>query len=471
MNDRCSVEGDRYGKQNSAYGLPWHTSGVSLRLENLSEMSLYLKPDFAVKVQVFSEEFLKCCIYLCETESVRETFTKKLYAEMVSSSKLLEDFLDFHGAKNNSNWYYYRELVSTVRNLSEASYSQKHIFKRLPVYNLAETEGFEEAGYATHKFLVDSLRRISGNALKEARRLHIRLPENRFVWDDFPGIATEALLEFDIDDENLEEEKKNIVRITTEFLRVAKEFEILGFYESYNIDQIMAIVPSGFNEQEARRFEMVVHSLQSSFDTYVNKSGLRFRNIKLKRLRGYISVVLHVLEMTRRLLHYYERHLYEVGYKYTYKRVGDELAKAVRPELILDRIVNYGLYYIWHFLVQGQDLAQEVLNENMERGSIVVGIPQDLGFHSRPSMLLARIVQHYGGQVELLVNSDRFDASSVLDIQWAGGKIQKEGIKKVAFKGDMRALKDIQVLASVNYGEDLMGKGVPLPKELFYLKQ
>jgi len=429
------------------------------------------KASFSEKAQIFSEEFLQCCIYICKTERERETFTKKLYAKMVSSSKLLEDFLDFHGAKNSSNWYYYRELVSSVRNLSEASYSQKHISKRFPLYDLEETEGFEEAGHTTHKFLIASLRRISRNILKEAKRLQIKLPEDRFSWDDFLGISTQTPLEFDIDDENLEEEKKNIVKISTEFFRVAKEFEALGFYEPYSSAQIKSIVPSNFNEQEARRFEMVVHSLQSSFDTYVNRSGLRLRDIKLKRLRGYISIVLHLLELTRRLLHYYERHLHNVGYKDIYKRVRDRLIKAVRPVDILDRIVNYGLYYIWYFLVQGQDLAQELLNENTEQGSIVVGLPQELGLHSRPAMLVAKIVQHYGGQVELWVDSDRFDASSVLDIQWAGGKIQKEGIKEIAFKGDMRALKDIWILSSVNYGEDSMGKGIPLPKELSYLKQ
>jgi phosphotransferase system HPr-like phosphotransfer protein len=93
-----------------------------------------------------------------------------------------------------------------------------------------------------------------------------------------------------------------------------------------------------------------------------------------------------------------------------------------------------------------------------------------LGFHSRPSLLVAKIVQHYGGQVELCVGSDRFDASSVLDLQWAGGKIQKENITDVVFAGDARTLKDIEILARVNYGEDTMGKDLPLPKELSYLK-
>jgi phosphotransferase system HPr (HPr) family protein len=120
-------------------------------------------------------------------------------------------------------------------------------------------------------------------------------------------------------------------------------------------------------------------------------------------------------------------------------------------------------------LTTGQELAREILNENIERASVKVGIPQKLGFHARPSLLVAKIVQHYGGRVELCINDDRFDASSVLDIQWAGGKIQKENLKEVVFEGDARTLKDIETLANVNYGEDTMGKGVPLPVELKYL--
>ncbi len=123
-----------------------------------------------------------------------------------------------------------------------------------------------------------------------------------------------------------------------------------------------------------------------------------------------------------------------------------------------------------HFLTAGQELAREILNENIERSSIKVGVPQKLGFHARPSLLVAKIIQHYGGQVEMCVGSKRFDAGSVLDIQWAGGMIQKERIKTVKFEGDTRSLNDIKILAGVNYGEDTMGKGVPLPKELNYLK-
>jgi phosphotransferase system HPr-like phosphotransfer protein len=142
----------------------------------------------------------------------------------------------------------------------------------------------------------------------------------------------------------------------------------------------------------------------------------------------------------------------------------------VNPEKLLDCTINYGLYYVCHFLANGIDHAKVILNENIERSSIRVGVPEKLGFHARPSLLVAKIVQHYGGQVELIVGEDRFDAGSVLDIQWAGGKIQKENLKRVVFEGDTRTLRDIEVLAGVNYGEDSMGKGIPLPKELNYLR-
>ena len=142
----------------------------------------------------------------------------------------------------------------------------------------------------------------------------------------------------------------------------------------------------------------------------------------------------------------------------------------INPEVLLDRTINFCLLYVCHYLTIGRELARNILNDNIERGVITVGIPVKLGFHARPSLLVAKIVQYYGGQVELCIGDDRFDASSVLDIQWAGGKIQKENIQKVIFEGDNRALVDIEVLAGVNYGEDTMGKGIPLPKELSYLR-
>jgi phosphotransferase system HPr-like phosphotransfer protein len=425
---------------------------------------------FAEKVRVFSNDYLKCCLYIAEFEAPEHFFTKMLYSKLIATSQLLEDFLDFHGAKNSKDWFFYRELSAAVRHLATASYSQKHISNRLIFYHLSDTDEFEKEGDETHDFLSTCLIKMAPVILDEAKRLNIQLPEDRFAAEDFPGVSTSEMLPYDIDDLDKNRQKENIVFIASEFLNIARNFDQLGFYEPYDIQEILTIVPDKVNEVKMRSFEMLVHNLQSQFDTYVIHGGYLFGNRKMKQLRGHFSIVFHLLQVIGRLLHFFERHLHDAGYKNIYKQVRDRLSELVCPEKLLDRTINYGLYYVCHFLTTGKELARDILNENIEKGKISVGIPQKLGFHSRPSLLVAKIVQHYGGQVELCIDSDRFDASSVLDIQWAGGKIQKENISQVIFQGDVRALKDIEILAGVNYGEDTIGKGVPLPNELKYLK-
>jgi len=425
---------------------------------------------FGEKVRIFSNDYLKCCIYISGVDRVEVDFTQKLYSTLVSASMLLEDFLDFHGAKNNKNWYFYRELTAAVRHLSLAANFQKHISNRLVFYDLADVGDFPKQGDTTLEFLNSALMKMAPVILKEAQRLKIQMPQSQYTAADFPGIVTNQMLDYDIDDKDKDQQKKNIVKISSEFLNIAKSFDQLKFYNPYPYKEILTLVPSKMNEVEIRRYEMLVHNLQSSFDTYVIHGGFRFGNRELKQLRGNFSVVLHLLQMVGRLLHFYERHLHEAGYKTIYKKVQVRLSKLVNPKILLDRTINYGLFYACHFLTNGIELAQKILNKNIERSSIKVGVPVKLGFHSRPCLLVAKIVQHYGGQVELCVGSDRFDASSVLDLQWAGGKIQKEKLEQVIFEGDVRTLKDIEILAGVNYGEDTMGKGVPLPKELSYLK-
>ncbi|RPH51092.1 MAG: HPr family phosphocarrier protein [Desulfobacteraceae bacterium] len=425
---------------------------------------------FAKKVGIFSYDYLKCCSSLLSLEDPKRLFVKKFFSAFVFSSQLLEDFLDFHGAKNSKNWYYYRELSAAARHLSLGCYSQTHILNRLDFYDLPVLGNFRNEGQATMNFFTGTILKMAPEIIREAERLNIPIPKKKFSPADFPSVSTGEKLEYDIDDENSDQQKENIVKIASEFLNIAASFDHYSFDEPYDTDEIRTIVPHRINEVEIRRFEMLVHNLQSSFDTYVIHGGYEFGNRKLKQLRGFFSVVFHLLQIIGRLLHFYERHLHEAGYKSIYKKTQESLSLIVDPDILLDRTINYCLYYVCHFLSNGKDLAKEILNENIERSSITVGIPVSLGFHSRPSLLVAKIVQHFGGQVELCIGADRFDASNVLDIQWAGGKIQKEKIEKVIFEGDARALKDIEILAGVNYGEDTMGKGIPLPKELKYLR-
>ena len=426
---------------------------------------------FKEKANIFSFEYLKCILFVVQVDD-DFIFTKKLYSKMITTSHILEDFLDLHGAKKNKEWVFYRELSATIRHLSIACYSQRHILNRFKFYSFEDKRHhtFKLEAIDTLKIIQDSIKLAAPVILDEARRLGIKVPDTGYDLEYFPGISSPQLLDHNIDDFNAKgRQRENLTRIATEFLEVVKDFEQFSFYERYDLKKINELVPEQINEVIIRRYEMLIHNIQSSFDSYVVNTKSSSENVIFEQLRSHFSIAFHILQVMGRLLHFYERHLYDTGFKDVYKNVSVALSELIDPDVLLDRSVNFCLFYAWKFLSSGKALAIRVLNENMETGFVEVGIPMDRGFHSRPSLLVAKIVQHYGGEVKMLVNADVFDAASVLDIQWAGGKIKKEEIQTVRFQGDLRTLKDLEILASVNYGEDHMGKGIPLPRELSYL--
>jgi phosphotransferase system HPr-like phosphotransfer protein len=427
---------------------------------------------FKEKVNLFSYEYLKCIKFIIDSNDSGYVLTKKLYSKLITTSHLLEDLLDFHGAKNNKEWVYYREFCSLIRHFSLAGYSQKHILNRYNFYDFEKKNRviFKKEAQNTHVMIQNCIRNAAPVILVEAERLGIRIPDYGYRKAYFPEILSGQHLEHDIDEfEDPGDQGKNLTRIASEFLGIIENFEDFAFYEKYDLKKLHEIVPGKINEVEIRRFEMLVHNLQSSFDSYVISTKSSLDKEKLNQLRSHFSIVFHILQVAGRLLHFYERHLHDVGHKDVYTNVSELLSDMVDTDTLLDLTVNSCLFFAWQFLSSGKELASDIVNENMERGSITVGIPKDRGFHSRPSMLVAKIVRYYGGEVNLCIGEDKFDASSVLDIQWAGGKIKKENIEEIMFTGDLRALSDIKVLSEVNYGEDSMGKGIPLPAELTYL--
>ncbi len=427
---------------------------------------------FKEKANIFSLEYLKCILFIYNLESDEYLFTKKLYSKLITTSHILEDFLDFHGAKKNKDWVFYRELSATIRHLSLACYSQRHTLNRFKFYHLenGNHDMFKLEALDTLKIIQDSIKLAVPVILDEARRLNITVPQSGYDLSYFPGISSTEQLEVNIDDTIVKaHQQKNLTRIASEFLEVIKDFEQFAFYERYDLKTIRELVPEKINEVTIRSYEMTIHNIQSSFDSYVVSTRYSSETALLHQLRSHFSIAFHILQVMGRLLHFYERHLYDTGFKDVYKNMSLALSDLIDPDVLLDRAVNYCLFYAGKFLSSGKEIASRILNENMETSIIDVGIPKDRGFHSRPSLLVAKIVQHYGGEVNLHVGEDQFDASSVLDIQWAGGKIKKEEIEIVSFSGDSRALNDLVILAGVNYGEDHMGKGIPLPKELSYL--
>ncbi|HKK90173.1 MAG TPA: HPr family phosphocarrier protein, partial [Desulfobacteraceae bacterium] len=132
---------------------------------------------FRKKADLFSREYLKCILYIIEIDSSKTVLSKKLYSKLITDSHLLEDLLDFHGAKHNYDWVFYRELTSAVRHLSLAGYSQKHIVNRIGFYQLKKTESFKLESRDTLMMIQDSLKYAAPVIVQEAEKLGIDVPE------------------------------------------------------------------------------------------------------------------------------------------------------------------------------------------------------------------------------------------------------------------------------------------------------
>ncbi len=435
-----------------------------------TQVEIISNTEFVALVDTFADELLDLCQFFVSEAHTTLPDTERLFARLTYASKLVEDLLDYHGAKNNQQWYRYRELVASILNFSAAAFTMKHIVSRISFYDIGAEKDFIFASQLVHRFLINTLTNLCQELITETKQMGLKLSPSSLSREQFANLSSNRFLEFNILPQDLYDVRQHIVRITTAYLNIARDFEALGFYKRFPPEELPAVIPARINEEILRKFEMIIHNLQSSYDTYIGRDASRSDGSTFKALRDHISISLHLLELSGRLAHYFERHLYDLGRSGIYMEVQESLARLIQTGFLLDAIINYAVYFCNTFLVRGKVLAQSLLNQHIEHDEITVGVPVKLGFHSRPCMLVAKIVQHYGGQVEMIVNGDHFDASSILDLQWAGGKVQRENLSQVKFRGDARALADIVILAGINYGEDTMGKGIPLPPELSYLR-
>lgn len=510
--------------------------------------------DFLELFQKQTSDILKICTYLKEKGDKDYLYTKRFYGNITTQSRLLEDFLDDYGAKNNITWIYFRELIATTRYMGFSAYMLKHIQNRYAFYELIdeEKEKFSKQTTMMRDFFNDAIKSVFRSIADEALRLGLEFSEEKLRENDYLDVASNKMLPHNVDEDFSSREEENVVKIASDYLNILKDYEDLRFDLEYSFEKIERLIPEHISEEKLRGFELSIHNLQSVYDTYIKNTKIEAENITLNSMRGCISVALHLAEIATALTHFYERHESEIRHE----GVREKIERIIDKNKILDCIVNYCLFHCYSYLEKGADLAKGFLKHYVVVESIEVSIPSYMGFHVRPATLLMKIVKHYGSDVKMQIDDETYDAGSALDIFRANEKISakkrqlikkeikpceekgkisckevkpiilgefnrliKEGkistyddltlddltctveedsirpeevkplvaeeIKRIkaagkidikldikaTFTGDQRVLKDIEVLARSNYGEDDKGNNIELPSEIEYLRK
>jgi len=434
---------------------------VEYRIRTRESVSEISEEEFFLLVSVAGRDFFRTfhCLHNCPPENL----TKNDYSEFAQISHVLETFLDDHGARNNRGWAYFVELVASLRNLTICAYIMRHILDRQADYHCGKDDwtirDFVSESCKALTFLNRSIVALGDEAVREARAHSVKVEGPVFkcqhtieeVYRLLPQNMTTSVIQ---------NEEERIVNLIHKVRKVAKISALENIKKTTDPGKLLLMVPARYDEKKARKLKNIVHGVQSDYDTYVKNTDIEQKNPNLKLLRGSISIPMHLLEMVRWLSHFYERHENSIR---TCAET-NQVAAIVDKMQVLHIIINYGFYYADQYLRQARKVSEGILNNYVKTVRYEIPVPSR-GFHARPSTYVSLIVNEHGTNVFLVVDEQKFNAKSVMDLMMAAGLIYDKGLQKVIFEGDKRVLDDIKVLAENNYCED--GE---IPRALNYLK-
>lgn len=390
------------------------------------------RSDFLYGVSRQMADFLRIIPFIKGEGKDRATYSKRFYEYVTSHAELAEVFLDSCGAKENRAWFFLRELVAATRSVAKVAYLLRYLELRISSYEFPDEEILEFQVISTNvrKVFDEMLQKAFTQIECEANNLGITLPQNGVRSDDFPYFHIPGKLYADMWVEESDKEDEAIVKIATSFLEIAEEYTALGFSRIFSPQELVELVPEHVNEERLRTFEAEVHNLQSVYDTYIQYTRMEAQDSRLAKLREYVSIALHLLEIATVLVHFHERHERNSRHAEIYQR----LQQITGTYQILDVMGNYALFYCTRFLQKGKQLSEEAVMHYAQIQSKRIPIPIYRGFHVRPSTYIAKIIRHYGAEVQMHLGDEVYDAGCVFDLFRANEKINMEKRHLIAKK-------------------------------------
>ncbi|MBI4828737.1 MAG: HPr family phosphocarrier protein [Nitrospinae bacterium] len=386
------------------------------------------------------------------------------YFTLLQAAEKLESFLDDHGARTNLRLLFFAELVACVRNFSLAGFQLYHVLDRYSDYLGGERDtkrrDFEKGATATLTYFAEAITRFYTALLAETDRLAIRVQPSAPDMEKW-GVKVTPRLPYTIAGEEAEDESERIVAIAQAYRRVVKSFKTHRFHRKLKAVSLSEIIPSKLNETLLAELESQLHNIQSEYDTHVRGGTTEKNNGWMITLRGLTAIPMHLFDMLRWLVHFYERHENQIRKSDVKSRVSD----LVDDINLIASITDFGLGFIGRFLAEGNEVAERILTMYVEPIIYELPLPQPQGFHARPATYISLIVQEHGTDAFLLIDGKKYNCRSVLELLEAGGALADQGARTVKIEGDRRTLDDLKILADHNYCEDQ-----DIPKDLNYLR-
>lgn len=369
-------------------------------------------------------------------------FVSRLIREVHSVRTVLND----HDAQENRTYSSFMEIVAGIRGFSHVLYILKHLrerYMRSPLRNVRpEGDRFLEKTMQTLAWCGDTLRGLFTSLIDECGNLGLELPDGEPAGLGDPGVGPEIRrhLPHNIDEEDLAEEGEKVAQVASSFLRFGEMYRALEPKDLESYGDLREYVRGKLDEEHARTLESWIHSIQSKYDTYVQFTTSEVKDPELRALRSAISQILHLLEVTTHLVHFYERHENDIRSR----KAKERIARIVDKKTVLDRAVNYAFRNVGWLMEEAERICQRLIPDYTSIEEVTFRIPEGVRLHIRPAALIAAIVAQHGTPVVMRMNESECDASSVTDVIFLAGTNLEAA--DVTFRGDERPLADLATL-------------------------
>ncbi len=393
----------------------------------------------------------------------RGNLSGRFYFTLMNEAEKLETFLDDYGARENQTWNYMAELVASIRNFAIAAFHLSHVLSRYTDYNPSESEDSAEE-FITHGLeALDSINLITKNLIGRT----LEELQSRGCIECAPNVKVISIKEIpkklklprNIMMGKYKTSEQRVLRIVEGYRKIAIKIHRDRYGKKLQPEELAKMIPSRINETTVKILENTLHNIQSEYDTHIKKTS--HESGDLTAFRAYISIPMHLLEMARWLIHFYERHEDRIHSDDSKA----EISTIADKDIVLKLISNFSFFYAHRYIMTGKQIAEKIMSQLVRKARIKAPVPKPAGFHARPSYYVTLVVEEHGTDVFMYVGKRKFDARSVLDLLEAGGMAADLKMDEVEFEGDERTLADLKILAESNYCEN-----GSIPKKLNYIR-
>lgn len=243
----------------------------------------------------------------------------------------------------------------------------------------------------------------------------------------------------DIEEDVVKEKEERVVEILVKFLENAEVFNT--FVCSVKSEEEIT-------EEVMEKYRSIFNQMESLYDTFLKNTEIENTYPDIKKIRSYIALSLHLLEMGKALAHFYERHTDRLKKYSSSSHIA--LSKDRIKHTIKEFILNYSIY----FLLAGKSTSVKIFQKmGMDPDEFMYSTKKLIlpsyrieDFHIRPIMPVTQIAGKYQLDTYLYYNRNKYNLKSTVEMMIAIPDIRdvlsKENVE-IIIQGPKKAVNEI----------------------------